>query len=331
MKVFATSDLHLSQSTAQWVFEALDEIAAATVAANQADVHTVLVGDIFDQPEMVHMPTYNALRDRLRAWPNGVVHIVVGNHDQYDAPRHALEALASTKTIIWDQPGQSNLGVMVPYQRTDFDKALTYALSRKVASEPDVLWCHQGFKGAYMNSMIRDRDGADWTCIPQGYVVIAGHYHMPQTLGPLIYCGSPWETTFAEEGQRKGYLVITDMSVDRIPVRVPFTRVTAPRHFTVQWDPAVGPPVRPPEARPQDILRVVAKATKQEIASAHKQLADAGLDGVPVIAKPTEVAGRGMLDPSWDLIRAATEYATRASPHLPLREAADDLNLWEGV
>jgi hypothetical protein len=258
------------------------------------------------------------------------MHIVVGNHDQYDAPRHALEALASSKTSIWSVPGASVLGLMVPYQRTDFAKAIGWA-AYGAPPHPNILWCHQGFKGAYMNSMLRDRDGVDWTGIPPGYIVIAGHYHMPQTLGPLIYCGSPWETTFAEEGQQKGYLVIKDMSVDRVPVRVPYTKVTAPRHFTVNWDPAIGPPVRPYDAKSTDILRVVAKATKQEVKDAAKLFEDAGLEGVPVIAQPRAVGDRGMLDPTWDLIRAATEYATRASPHLPLREAADEMNLWEGV
>ena len=335
MVVRATSDLHLSGPTEDLVFAALGELRADAEATSG---HTVIAGDVFDQGVTVHMPTWNRLRDLLHAWP-GEVFVIAGNHDQYPGGDNCLRGLACDRVEVVSAPTATIVGPMVPYVRPgSFEMAVQRALEaqrdRFLGVSPRVLWCHQGFKGAYLNSMRRDPDGVSPGAVPAGHITIAGHYHMPQNLGPLVYCGSPYETTFAEEGQGKGWLRWADIDNDAMPARVPFA-YGYPRHHTIRWDPAAGPPPTV-DSSANDRVRVVTCATRREADAAADQLTKAGLGGVPVIAVADVDGGRGVVDPGADPRTAAEQFAIArfvadAGPGydpVDMQEFADEETLW---
>lgn len=334
MVVRATSDLHLSPATERWVFAALGELRKDAV---EHEGVTVLCGDIFDQGELVHMRLWNRLRDMLRGWPGSVV-VIVGNHDQYDGERNALEGLASDVNEIMpirvvSTPHSCSIGAVVAYS-PDFTKASKSAIGYLVPAHPRVLWCHQGFQGAYVNAMRKDRDGAHVGAVPSEYMIISGHYHMPQTLGRLVYCGSPYETSFAEEGQRKGWLRWADIYEDTMPERIAFGDLGAPRHHTVHWDPEKGEPLVPAGLLAFDRVRVVTAASRKVALAAADQLKRAGLDGAALLAAPDIGIGRGVVEAGMDSREAARRYAATfgADPHRPdpavMDEWAEERKLW---
>lgn len=337
MVVRATSDIHLSASTAHWGLAALAALRDDAASAGGA---TVIVGDVFDQAETVHMPTWNRLRDELRAWP-GEIWVLVGNHDQYPGGRSCLEGLHDPGRGIYvvDRPLFTPAGPMAPYVKpVDFAAAAAEAMAVDagvIASAPRLFWCHAGFRGAYMNAMHRDRDGVSNAATPAGFLTVAGHYHMPQNLGPLIYCGSPYETSFAEEGQRKGWLRWADPMADNVPVRIGFGDLGAPRHVTVQWDPEAGPPPVPTGIAPTDRVRVVTRATRRRATECAKQLEAVGLLGASVSAVPETAAGRGVVA-AGDPRGAAESYtvtqfvagAGRGADPAAMERFAEEHKLW---
>ena len=141
--------------------------------------------------------------------------------------------------------------------------------------------------------MNRDLDGVSVLDVPAGELVITGHYHCPQTIGRVVYCGSPYETTFAEEGQQKGWLLWEDTERDLIPVRIAYSRLGAPRHHTIIWSPEQGEPQVPEGVEPGDCVRVRTNASRRVAIAASDQLRKAGLAGVPLLSAPDE--GRGAL------------------------------------
>ena len=325
MIVRATSDLHLTPRTAPWVFAARSERRA------DAEAHggiTVLAGDIFHQAETVHMPTYNRLREMLQGWP-AEIYAMAGNHDQYDGSRNCLEALDGGSCTVVSEPMWSPVGRMIPYTKPEDFTAALDSLVPQIHGMPKLVWTHHGYKGAYVNAMHRNTEGVSYGAIPDGHIVISGHYHMPQNLARIIYCGSPYETTFAEEGQLKGWLRWDDALTNPIPVRIPFGDLGAPRHHTVHWDPKEGPPVRPAGMKDGDLPRIVALATREEVKAHAKQLEGTGLEGVPVIAQPTKGTTRGVIDARMGPREAAHRYMLSECED-PTRKLdfAEEVDLW---
>lgn len=339
MIVRATSDLHISQHTAAYVWEAL---AALKTDAAETGGLTVLCGDIFDQGLTAHVPTYNHLRDLLSDW-GGTVHILAGNHDQYSGTRNILEGLAGPSHVrVISTPHADGPGLFIPYCKPEaFPAALATAdeAGKRVNAAPYV-WCHHGFKGAYVNAMRRDIDGVPFNAIPENHVAISGHYHMPQNIASLIYCGSPYEVSFHEEGQRKGWLRWDAFDFDRAiaPTRIAYD-LSAPRHYTVRWDPKNGPPVAPVGMRDHDIVRVVADASRAEVQAAAKQLESVGLQAAPVLVQPVFGSGpRPVVNPLMPLSEVIQRYAfdryatDNTAPEIEGMHAwAERVQLWAGL
>jgi Calcineurin-like phosphoesterase superfamily domain len=275
----AASDLHLATHTAGWVFQALADLRAD---AEQYGGATILAGDLFDQPKSVDMPLYNQLRDVLRSFPDKV-YILPGNHDQYDGWRNACEALAiQHKVLVASQPTEYlGIGLLVPHMSP---AGWLDVVREERPKRVPLVFAHQGFKGSYLNSMVRDRTGIRVSDL-DGLVVVSGHYHMPQNVAQVVYCGSPYQTTHAETGQTKGFLVWRDRPrsswVDWIPERVGYASVTAPRYWTVRWD-GEGDPKLPEGHREGDIVRIVTRLAPDEVSGS--LLKRVGLQGAAIVA-----------------------------------------------
>ena len=318
----ATSDLHLSPRTADYVFAALRELRDD---AEERGGFTVLVGDILDQPRTVDMPTYNRLRDLLRKWPGDGVYVVVGNHDQYDGERNALEALDGGACRVVSQPTVTDIGVMVPY----LDPSVFWERTAALSAPKDVAWwTHQGWKGAYLNNMRRDREGLDCGRM-NASICVSGHYHAPQNLGRILYCGSPYQTTFAEEGQVKGWLA-WDGSIR--PVRVPYETVRAPKHWTVEWSPGDDAPKLPDGWREGDKVRIRTTASRDAVKRSN--VLSGALSGASILAAP-RLTNRVAIDDGASPREAVRSYVAAVfgtDPNRPdpatLDEWARESDLW---
>ena len=281
----AASDFHLAPHTAAWVFQAVADLRADAKAHGGP---TVLCGDIFDQPKVVDVALFNRLRDELRAFPDRVV-VIPGNHDQYDGWRNACEGLAGDNVIVVSEPASvEGVGVCVPYTSPAQWSAIV-ARYRRVDALP-LIFAHQGFKGSYLNNMVRDRTGIQVTEELDYRVIVTGHYHMPQNVAQVIYCGSPYQTSHAESGQVKGFLAWPKRTRkgwrDWVPERRPYPSVTAPRYWTVPWDGQAAP-VLPAGHREGDIVRIVTTLTRDDLdAGASKALKKAGLQGASIVTAP---------------------------------------------
>lgn len=332
----AASDLHLAPHTAIYVFQALADLRA------DAEAHggpTVLAGDIWDQPKVVDVPLLNRLRDELRAFPGPVI-VIPGNHDQYDGGRNACEALEQSNVrVINEATIIQDVGLCVPYTDPASWGSIVAPFKPKLGENgvPPIIVAHQGFKGSYLNSMVRDRSGIRVDGLLDGVLVITGHYHMPQNTAQVIYCGSPYQTNHAETRQAKGFLVWPSRVrsaewTDWLPERRPYTSVTAPHFWTVAWD-GVGEPALPAEYRKGDIVRIATALTREALEGAPaKALKNAGLQGATIITTPTTVQRvnlRGGLNPA----EACVEYiaAHPSVDPVELREFIEGEGAWPAV
>tara|TARA_Y100000034_G_scaffold25945_1_gene30980 strand:+ start:775 stop:1779 length:1005 start_codon:yes stop_codon:yes gene_type:complete len=329
----ATSDLHLSAVTAPYVWAALAELQ------EDARLHggvTVIAGDLFDQATMAHMPTWNKLLRMFKSW-RGEIYLIPGNHDQYGPYNSIIDGMDSITPglRVATLPMATPVGTMVPYM-SDPDEFWTAVKENRRSKMLPFVWCHQGFKGAYLNAMRRDTTGLSCSRFDPAYMVVAGHYHMPQNIGRLVYCGSPYEATFAEENQRKGWLRWANPKASVVPERIPFVNTVAPKHHTIHWHPDTGEPAIPPDVDVErSIVRVKTTAPRSMARAAASQLRAVGLEGARLITAPDEAAGRGVVTESMGVHDAVDAYIAgrySADPTSPapetMAEWAEEVDLW---
>lgn len=328
MVIRATSDLHLTVNSVEYVMNALDELRKDSW---EHGGHTVLPGDILDQPDSLPVREFMRLRARLQTF-GGTVWVIAGNHDQYDTDGNsALELLKGGRVRVITRPTFTAIGRMIPYTKPDAFKAAFKACGEWGMIDRDPLpfvWCHHTFRSAYMNNTRRSTEGVNWRHVSADLLFISGHFHMPQVLGNVIYCGSPYQVSFSEEGQEKGWLRWEDPHSERIPERVPYKAVGAPQHYTIEWDPRQGPPERPDGISERDIVRVRALATREEASKAISQLEAVGLSSAPI--QTQRVAGNDARSEVRGLSpREAAEEIVKDSEVDPFeaREWAEE-NLW---
>ena len=332
MRVLASSDWHLGPDTAEYVWATIRQLSEY---ADKDDI-LVVCGDLLEQARSLDGGLMLALSRKLRAFP-GPVYIVPGNHDQIvlgDWESSPLVLLKDDNVSVVESPLSTDIGLMVPYTTPrDWPRIVADAMRSAPASNARVVWAHQGFKGAYQNLMRRDRDGLG---LPPGLrTTITGHYHMPQNLGPLVYCGSPYQTNHAETGQVKSFLAFDSLDGDTpLPTRVPFDPI-GPRYWTLIWDPADDAPALPDGWREGDIVRVVADATRAQVRDQSKRLRKAGLGGATIVARPSVQRRRADVRPASSVSETAQRYVVgvngpdaNAPDPFDVIEFAQEHDLW---
>ena len=155
--------------------------------------------------------------------------ILAGNHDMVslDGRLHSLDALAAAAppglVRVIDEPTAALGAVFLPYRRrhSDIVAALQAAARTQSLGErgPTAVFCHADVIGAAVNESHQSALGLAPSAFGAagGHVrgVYSGHYHKPQAIDadpggahPRIeYIGSPYQLTFAEEGQDKRMLL----------------------------------------------------------------------------------------------------------------------------
>jgi DNA repair exonuclease SbcCD nuclease subunit len=280
------SDLHLREQSEDVCFRVLEWIERAAV---EDDKRVVFCGDWWHIRYQLNVRLLNRVARVMRRWrERGIrVDLLPGNHDQVDvAGANALEVFGAFDNVtVWSEPGVSvdDEWGFVPY-RKDQDEQIEGLLA--VANErPKIIFGHLGLRGATMNNGRKDPDGIGLPSL--GARLILGHYHKHHGggiagKGAWEYVGSPYQTSYGEAGNVCGCL----MGGEFVPIDV-----GAPKHYILEWDPAVSdePPENPGE--PHDHVRLDIKATQEMIVKGKFKsvLKKHGLDDAQVSVVPVPV------------------------------------------
>jgi DNA repair protein SbcD/Mre11 len=214
----------------------LANYAAALAPALAGEVDLVVHGgDVFDRPRVHESVAYEALGRLVRVAERGVpVFVVPGNHERSLIPhsrfaRHPLlHVFDRPRTFTADVRGVTVGMAGFPHERRDvrtrFGELMEQTRWRDAGAALSVLCLHHCVEGATVGpadftftsaaDVIRGRD------IPSGLAaVLSGHIHRHQVLthdlagrplaAPVLYPGSIERTSFAEQGEAKGFMVVT--------------------------------------------------------------------------------------------------------------------------
>ena len=247
-----TADLHVSPTTLATCLDVLREVQRLAVAHG---AQVAILGDFFHDIHTkgavpVHM--LNTLLTFFREEWHVITRILVGNHDMadQDEKEHGLHFLHAANprciTIVDTPTFDDDLKLLwMPFVR---DSETLRALMASFESRGTrLIFAHLDTKGAVTGGSHCSDVGVEAQPAGVAAPIIAGHYHMAQTLGAVTYVGSPFQTNLSEHGSAKRLLLVSfacgggTHTVESIPIDI------GPHFYRVEASDlaAVGPTLRP--------------------------------------------------------------------------------------
>ena len=185
-------------------------------------IDTVLIlGDTFDRRKYVNFYSLQRAKqmffDKLSEHKIDV-HMLVGNHDTYykntndvNSPDLLLEDYDNIKTI--SSPTTLNLGgqdiLMMPWICAE-----NYDESMRMIKESTAPICmgHFEIQGFQMYRGAPSHDGLDMSVFSKFDVVFSGHYHHKSKRGNIHYLGNPYELTWQDYDDDRGFHIFDTKS-----------------------------------------------------------------------------------------------------------------------
>jgi DNA repair exonuclease SbcCD nuclease subunit len=186
-------------------FPTIDKLKIKTV------VH---LGDLVDRRKFINFNILskmrkdfiNPLRDR-----NIKMHIVPGNHDTFFKNTNEVNALnelfSDTEHIkIHNEPEEVTIGgrlmLMLPWINMENHER---SMERIKRAKAQVCMGHLELSGFYVARGLKNETGMDKKLFRKFKHVITGHYHHKSDDGKIFYLGSPYEFTFIDLNDPKGF------------------------------------------------------------------------------------------------------------------------------
>lgn len=219
MNTLFVGDLHVMVSNLEDTARIFDLIE---ITALKEQVKTVIfLGDIFHTHAVIRQEVGHFVKDRMvRLYKAGSVNdgftivLLAGNHDG-SSPHSVVQ---NADRLIFGDIGPSIIVVdqtngyvygdffMVPFMGDNDEFVRACQLS------PDkILVCHQTVEGAYYENNSLAPGGVNQDLLPQK-LIIAGHIHLKQKVGKVIYPGTPRALTASEYNVNKEILLYDTVS-----------------------------------------------------------------------------------------------------------------------
>ncbi len=181
-------------------------------------IKTILqLGDLFDVRKHVNTWTLNFFRETFLKpviERNLHVYVLVGNHDIYyresltiSSVREILDPFKDWFTIV-DSPDDyvihGNKFLLVPWICRD-NHDLTYKKIKESTSD----YCagHFEFSGFELFKGQYAKSGDDHTQYKKFKTIYSGHYHQRSARDNVVYCGTPYQLTWADASCERGFYV----------------------------------------------------------------------------------------------------------------------------
>jgi len=222
MKIVCITDTHFgarndSQIFNEFFYDFYSNQFFPYISENINDICAIVhLGDCLDRRKFVNYRIAKDFRERFIGGLKDTwlpVHFIVGNHDIYY--KNTLEVNCYKELGIpdegksWyvhDKPELASFEgydmAMIPWITSE-----TYADTMKFVKESgtQIAMGHLEIKGFEMHSGIVSDQGIEKTLFNNFDIVMSGHYHKRSTDGHIHYLGCPYEMTWADEGDLKGF------------------------------------------------------------------------------------------------------------------------------
>ena len=191
----------------------------------------VHLGDILDRRKFVNYLTAYQIRDNLFAQCNRSdvdLRVIIGNHDTFYKHTNAvncMDVLAREfdEYICWHtQPSEAFIGgkkvLLVPWINRENEKR-TFEMIE--ATDAEYCFGHLELEGFGMYKGVENHDGIDPGIFKKFKRVLSGHFHHRSTKGNVSYLGPPYEITWSDYNDPRGFHVLDMDSGDLVFIENP--------------------------------------------------------------------------------------------------------------
>lgn len=187
-------------------------------------VKTIIhLGDIFDRRKYINFNTLASCKKYFfdEARRRGIdIHLIPGNHDTYFKNTNEVNSpnllLAEYDNIIlYQDPTEVKFGntniLLMPWICSE-----NYAASKDALENADATICFGHFElaGFQMYKGVRNEHGMDPKIFNQFDLVCSGHFHHRDRSGNIFYLGNPYEITWSDYDDPRGFHIMETETVD---------------------------------------------------------------------------------------------------------------------
>lgn len=218
MKVAILGDPHFGSRSDNLLFlqhflRFYDEVFFPYLEKNKIDT-VICLGDLFDRRKYININTLNTFRERIikKSQEMGIQwHILLGNHDIYYKNTIAVSSVKEVLETeegftVYDIPKDLTLdsytfGIVPWITPENRQECLDFIQNTKART----LCGHFEIAGFYMNTVTKCDSGLDLKMFKRFEHVLSGHFHKKQKKGNIQYTGTPYQFTFGDLGETKGF------------------------------------------------------------------------------------------------------------------------------
>ena len=237
-KILIIGDAHLKPSNLNTVKTFLGWIL------DMVDLHkpdeVIYLGDVYHTHAVIRSEIMTLVTEHVKALTKLVpTYILIGNHDCAHAKTPEIHAWIpfmhgyENLTII-DKPTSIDGISYLPYIDTnsEFEAALDIAMK-----ENYLVFCHQTFRNANFGFIV----AKEGTTVPMDYkgLIVAGHIHKQQTLGPVWYPGTPYAQEASDAGEVKGINLLDTATGDITFIQSPLPQWITKKASTADFESKV--------------------------------------------------------------------------------------------
>ena len=228
MKVALIADTHVGVRNNNSIFHDyqqrfFDNIFFPYIDDHDIDV-VVHVGDHLDNRKTTNVLTSQKFDEM---WVQQIIsrdmveHGILGNHTAYYKNTNTVNSLShiynkGNGLILYDvEPKEVEIGGllwgMVPWITAD-NKEKCFEFIRTTKAE--ILCGHFEIMGFYMDGGHKCESGVSVSDLKRFRKVFSGHFHKKQTVANISYLGTPYDMTFSDLGEVKGFHIFDTETLD---------------------------------------------------------------------------------------------------------------------
>ena len=185
---------------------------------NNGITEVIHLGDLMDRRKFVNFNTLNNFRTRVmdRFESEGIrMHCVLGNHDVYYRNTNGVNSLHElfdrryTNFIVVDEPTTLNFdGVdidLIPWiNKENYDDIMNFIRKSKSA----ICGGHFELDGYQVLRGVNFEGGMSDKILGKYELVLSGHFHNKQSKNNVHYVGTPYQITFSDLLEKKGFHIL---------------------------------------------------------------------------------------------------------------------------
>ena len=239
MKIATIGDLHWGVRNDSLEFldhfdKFFDEVFFPELKA-RGITHVIQLGDFVDRRKFVSYVTLRRMRKFLQRCRDEGIHmdILVGNHDtpykntnDINSMRELFSRIDGDEDYITFYADPTEISIdgcdilMLPWiNSSNYEESLRLMHDSKA----QVLFGHLEIKGFEMYRGMPSHEGFDTAVFDKFDVVASGHFHHQSKSGNIHYLGTPYEMTWSDYGDHKGFHIFDTDTRSFEFIRNPYT------------------------------------------------------------------------------------------------------------